>query len=281
MIVPAVTASGCLFHGVWGFCVSVRVPLQLFLLCHFQSDICRSSSTGALLLIGCQDQCSCGFVQVSCVLFLYVFVISCVCMMHNVCIVLGSSLVFLVFFLLCVDREKRFIIFILSQHYYVLYLVSTVNSIFISVLDSPSFSRLRALQKCLISSQLYCHSMTRTTIPRHLFNLQHYFLSDFIYKDFWRVNRKASVPFDISVRDEGRLFEDIGGERLRRIVPRCLVESVGFWESTTGLCRDTSHLLYSQFWFVIIYPLQPTARAKQCFLWYLIDDTEISRAFSH
>ena len=36
-------------------------------------------------------------------------------MAHDVCIVLGLSLVFLVFFLLCVDRKKRFIIFILSQ----------------------------------------------------------------------------------------------------------------------------------------------------------------------
>ena len=115
VIVPMVTASGCLFHGVQGFCVSVRVPLQLFLWCRFQSGVCRSSSTGALLLIGCQDQCSCGFVWVFCVLSLYVFVISCVCVTHDVCVMLGSSLVFLVFFLLHVDREKRFIIFILSQ----------------------------------------------------------------------------------------------------------------------------------------------------------------------
>ena len=115
MIVPVVTASGCLFRGVWGFCVSVRVPLQLFLSCCFQSGICQSSSTGTLLLIGRWDQCSSGFIWVFCVLSLYVFIISCVCVTHDVCIVLGLSLVFLVF-LLCVDRKKRFIIFILSQH---------------------------------------------------------------------------------------------------------------------------------------------------------------------
>ena len=113
MIVPTVTVSGCLFHGVRGFCVSVRVPLQLFLSCRFQSGICQSSLTGALLLIGHCDQCSCGFVQVFCVLSSYVFVISCVCMTHDVCVVLGSSLLFLVF--LYVDRKKRFVIFILSQ----------------------------------------------------------------------------------------------------------------------------------------------------------------------
>ena len=98
MIVPTVTASGCLFCGVQGFCVSVRVPLQLFLSCRFQSGVCQSSSTGALLLIGRRDQCSSGFIWVFCVLSSYVFIISCVCMTHDVCIVLGSSLVFLVFF---------------------------------------------------------------------------------------------------------------------------------------------------------------------------------------
>ena len=40
------------------------------------------------------------------------------------------------------------------------YLVSTVNSIFTSVLSSHSFSHLHALQKCPRSFQLYYHSMT-------------------------------------------------------------------------------------------------------------------------
>ena len=97
MIVPVVTASDCLFRGVRGFCVSVRVPLQLFLSCRFQSGICRLSPMGALLLIGRQDLCSCGFIWVFFVLSSYVFVTLCVCMTHDVCIMLGSSLVFLVF----------------------------------------------------------------------------------------------------------------------------------------------------------------------------------------
>ena len=45
---------------------SLRVPLQLFLSCCFRSGVCQSSSTGMLLLIGCWDWCSCGFI-VSCV----------------------------------------------------------------------------------------------------------------------------------------------------------------------------------------------------------------------
>ena len=32
VVVPAVTVSDCLFHGVRGFCVNVRIPLQLFYL---------------------------------------------------------------------------------------------------------------------------------------------------------------------------------------------------------------------------------------------------------
>ena len=114
MIVPVVTVSYCLFRGVQGFCVNVRVPLQLFFSYRLQSGACLSSPMGVLLLIGRQDQCSCVFIWVFCVLSLYVFVMSCVCAMHDVCMVLGSSLVFLVF-LLCVDRRKGFIISILSQ----------------------------------------------------------------------------------------------------------------------------------------------------------------------
>ena len=30
VIVPTVTVSYCLFCGVWGFCVNVRIPLRLF-----------------------------------------------------------------------------------------------------------------------------------------------------------------------------------------------------------------------------------------------------------
>ena len=111
---PAVAVSGCLFHGVQGFCVSVRVPLQLFLSRHLQSGICQSSLMGVLLLIGCQDQCSCGFIWV----FLYCLRIYSLHhvyvwrMMYALC--WDRLLVFLVF--LYVARKKRFVIFILSQH---------------------------------------------------------------------------------------------------------------------------------------------------------------------
>ena len=46
-------------------------------------------------------------VGLSYVMLLYVFVTLCVCMMHDVCIMLGSSLVFLAFFLLYVDKKKK------------------------------------------------------------------------------------------------------------------------------------------------------------------------------
>ena len=32
VVIPTVTVSDCLFHGVRGFCVNVRIPLQLFYL---------------------------------------------------------------------------------------------------------------------------------------------------------------------------------------------------------------------------------------------------------
>ena len=114
MIVPAVTASGCLFRGVQGFCVSLKVPLQLFFSCHFQSGICQSSSMGALLLISRRDQGSSGFIWVFlCIVFVCVHYIMCACdarCMHRVGIISGGFSI-----LLCADREKRFIIFILSQ----------------------------------------------------------------------------------------------------------------------------------------------------------------------
>ena len=83
VIIPAVTVSDCLFHGVWGFCVNVRVPLQLFSLVspsvwHLSivTDGCASSgwSPGPML----------------------------VCVrLGDVCIVMGLSLVFLVFLFMC------------------------------------------------------------------------------------------------------------------------------------------------------------------------------------
>ena len=88
MVIPVVTVSYCLFHGVWGFCVNVRVPLWLFSLVllsawrlsiitdgHASSD----QSPGPMLV--------------------------CVCL-GDVCVVMGSSLMFLVFIYLCVDKKE-------------------------------------------------------------------------------------------------------------------------------------------------------------------------------
>ena len=82
-IVPTVTVSDCLFRGVWGFCVNVRVPLQLFSL--------MSPSVWPLLIITdghASSDWSLGPMLV------------CV-RLGDVCVVLGSSLVFLVFLFMC------------------------------------------------------------------------------------------------------------------------------------------------------------------------------------
>ena len=96
---------------------SVRVPLQpfslmLFLVWHLSSVIDGHASSdrspGPMLVWV--------YLGLSYVLSLYVFVTSCVCVTHNVCIMLGSSLVFLVFSFFCymlIGRKKGFIIFIL------------------------------------------------------------------------------------------------------------------------------------------------------------------------
>ena len=39
VVVPTVTVSDCLFHGVQGFCVNVRIPLQSFLSCCLRSGV--------------------------------------------------------------------------------------------------------------------------------------------------------------------------------------------------------------------------------------------------
>ena len=83
VVIPAVTVSYCLFCGVWGFCVNVRVPLQLFSLV--------SLSAWRLLIVTdghTSSDWSPGPMFV------------CVCL-GDVCVVMGSSLMFLVFFCLC------------------------------------------------------------------------------------------------------------------------------------------------------------------------------------
>ena len=96
VIVPVVTVSDCLFCGIRGFCVSVRVPLQLFSLI--------LPSVWRLLIVTdgrASSDWSLGPMLV------------CV-RLGDICIMLGSSLVFLVFFVYVLIR-KRFVISILSQ----------------------------------------------------------------------------------------------------------------------------------------------------------------------
>ena len=107
MFVPVVAVSGCLFCGVWGSCAKregtfAAFSLMLFLVWHLLIVIDRHASSdqspGPMLMwvhLGLFHGMSS-----------YVFVTSCVCVTHDICIVLGSSLVFLAF-LLCGDRKER------------------------------------------------------------------------------------------------------------------------------------------------------------------------------
>ena len=96
VVIPAVTVSYCLFCGILGLCVNVSIPLRLFSLVspsawclsivtdgHTSSD----RSPGPMLM--------------------------CVCL-GDICVVIGSSLMFLVFFVYVFDKEKLFIS-VLSQ----------------------------------------------------------------------------------------------------------------------------------------------------------------------
>ena len=87
VVTPMVTVSNCLFRGVWGFCVNVRIPLQLFYLVlpsawclsivtdgHASSD----GSPGPMLMC---DR------------------------LGDVCIMMGSSLMFLVLFVYVLIRK--------------------------------------------------------------------------------------------------------------------------------------------------------------------------------
>ena len=83
VVIPMVTVSDCLFRGVQGFCVNVRIPLQLFSLI--------SPSAWHLLIVTngrTPSDWSPGPMLV------------CV-RLGDVCVVMGSSLVFLVFFVMC------------------------------------------------------------------------------------------------------------------------------------------------------------------------------------
>ena len=58
------------------------------------------------------------------VLSSYVFITSCVCVMHDVCIVLGLSLVFLAF-LLYVDRKKKGLSYLFYHNIHLHYLITS------------------------------------------------------------------------------------------------------------------------------------------------------------
>ena len=97
VVIPAVTVSDCWFRGVRGFCVNVRIPLQLFSLVSpsaWHLSIITNGRASSDWLLG------------------PMLMSVCLC---DVCVVMGSSLMFLVFFFcLCVDK-KRLVISILSQ----------------------------------------------------------------------------------------------------------------------------------------------------------------------
>ena len=96
MIVPAVTVSYCLFHGVLGFCVNVRIPLRLFSLVlpsAWHLSIITDGRTSSDWLLGPMLVCVC---------------------LGDVCIVIGSSLMFLVFSVYVLIRKVGHICFIIT-----------------------------------------------------------------------------------------------------------------------------------------------------------------------
>ena len=108
MFIPAVTTFGCLFRGVWVLCVKCQSTLQLILVSFLVwclsivIDGCASSdwSPGLMLIRVC-----CFFMSGSHLgpldeVVSYQFVMLCVCVAHDVCIMLGLSSVFLVFFVM-------------------------------------------------------------------------------------------------------------------------------------------------------------------------------------
>ena len=105
---------GWLFCGVWGFCVKCKSTFTAFLSWYFQSGTCRLSSMGALLLTSRRDRCSWTFIvshvwvssRSSYMGWCHAGSLCCVCVTHDVCIMLGSFLVFLVFFVMWWWEER-------------------------------------------------------------------------------------------------------------------------------------------------------------------------------
>ena len=87
MIVPVVTVSDCLFRGVQGFCVNVRVLLQLFSLVSpsvWRLSIVTNGHTSSDWLLRPMLMCV---------------------HLGDVCVMMGSSLMFLVFFVYVLIRK--------------------------------------------------------------------------------------------------------------------------------------------------------------------------------
>ena len=97
VVVPAVTVSYCLFRGVLCFCVNVRIPLQLFSL--------MSPSAWRLSIVtkGCASSDWLPGPMLVCV------------RLGDICVVIGSSLMFLVFFVYVLIRKVGHICFITTR----------------------------------------------------------------------------------------------------------------------------------------------------------------------
>ena len=98
MVVPAVTVSYCLFRGVLCFCINVKIPLQLFSLMSPSAwclSIVTDGRTSSDWLLGPMLVCIC---------------------LGVICVVIRSSLMFLVFFVYVFDKEKLFISVLSQQH---------------------------------------------------------------------------------------------------------------------------------------------------------------------
>ena len=96
VIIPTATVSYCLFHGILGLCVNVSIPLRLFSLV--------SPSAWCLLIVtdGCTSSDWSPGPMLVCI------------RLGVICVMIRSSLMFLVFFVYVFDKEKLFIS-VLSQ----------------------------------------------------------------------------------------------------------------------------------------------------------------------
>ena len=96
VVIPAVTVSYCLFCGILGLCVNVSMPLRLF-------SIVSPSAWCLLIII--DGHASSDWSPGPMLVCVHLGVI---------CVVIGLSLMFLVFFVYVFDKEKLFIS-VLSQ----------------------------------------------------------------------------------------------------------------------------------------------------------------------